>query len=65
MTTATAPITPFAFSIADAARYSALSRSRLYQLINEGVIAPAHVGGRVLILRDDLERFLLSHRASN
>lgn len=50
-------IEPLAFSIADAVRYSGLSRSRLYELIRTGELASFTVGGRRMIYRDAVIAF--------
>lgn len=48
---------PAAFSVADAVRYTGLSRSRLYELIRDGQIASFNVGGRRMFLRSALDAF--------
>lgn len=49
---------PGAMSIVDAARYLAISRGYLYELIKAGEIQPAKVGRRTLIRRVDADAFL-------
>ncbi len=51
------PIKPLAFTIHDAVAYSGLSRSRLYTLIQSSELPSLQVGGRRMILRDDLDAF--------
>jgi excisionase family DNA binding protein len=48
---------PAAFTVANAVKYSGLSRSRLYELMREGEIASFHVGGRRMILRQAVDAF--------
>jgi hypothetical protein len=43
-----------AYTVADAVLVSGLSRTRLYQLFNEGVLTPRRAGRRTLILADEL-----------
>lgn len=50
-------VLPTAFTVADAVKYSSLSRSRLYELMRSGDIASFHVGGRRMILRQALDAF--------
>jgi excisionase family DNA binding protein len=49
----------YAFSPAHAARYSGLSLTRIKTLLREGVLACRHDGRHRLILRSDLEAYLL------
>ena len=51
-------IQPIAFSVADAVTYSGLSRSRLYELIRSRHVASFQVGGRRMILREAIDRFI-------
>jgi excisionase family DNA binding protein len=46
--------------IPEASHISGLSRSKLYQLISEGKLRSVKAGGRRLILRWDLEAYLVS-----
>lgn len=55
-------IYPVAFKIPDAVSYSGLSRSRVYELIQSGTLASFRVGGRRLILRETVDRFI--HQAA-
>jgi excisionase family DNA binding protein len=59
-------IQKLAFSIAEAAKSAALSRSLLYELIREGELKSFRVRGRRrrLIYVDDLRAWLLSQRAA-
>jgi excisionase family DNA binding protein len=45
-----------------AAAESGLSRARLFDLIRTGELPSVKVGRQRLIMRDDLERFLVAHR---
>ena len=47
-----------ALSVAEAAQTVSLSRATLYKKIKSGEVRAVHAGGRTLILRVDLERFL-------
>lgn len=47
-----------AYSVPEAAEMIGVSRSRMYQLMAEGVIAARRLGGRTLVLHDDLVRYL-------
>lgn len=42
-------ITPFACSVSDAMRLSSIGRTKLYELINAGVIRTTKVGRRTLV----------------
>jgi excisionase family DNA binding protein len=53
----TVGVEPAAFNVADAVRYTGLSRSRLYELIRDGQIASFNVGGRRMFLRSALDAF--------
>ena len=50
-------VQPAAFNVADAVRYTGLSRSRLYELLRDGQIASFQVGGRRMFLRAALDAF--------
>jgi hypothetical protein len=54
----TVAIQPIAFSVADAVAYSGLSRSRLYELMKAQEVASFQVGGRRMILREAIDRFI-------
>ena len=56
--TTAVPASPLAFTIAEAARVSGLSRSGLYRHFAAGELKPRRAAGRTLILADDLHRFL-------
>lgn len=49
-----------ALTIPEAVAYSGIGRSSLYKLFSLGKITPRKIGKRTLILRDELERFVLS-----
>jgi excisionase family DNA binding protein len=51
---------PFALSVKAAARYSGLGLTTLKKLIRDGVLASYKAGRRTLLLRADIERYLLS-----
>ena len=51
-----------AFSIPDAAARIGISRSGLYLLIARGELPVAKIGGRSLVLDDDLRAYLARHR---
>jgi len=48
----------FAFTIRDAASYSGLGRTTLYDLEKSGKLRMVRIGRRVLVLRSELERLL-------
>lgn len=43
------PLSPISVGISDAAKMTGLSRSRIYELMNEGKLRSVHVGRRRLI----------------
>ena len=51
-----------ALSIPDAAKAASISRSKLYELIDNRELQSIKVGGRRLILRTDLQAFLEAAR---
>jgi excisionase family DNA binding protein len=51
---------PYALRMKDAEKYSAHSRTRLYDLIGKGKIAAIKSGKRTLILHTSLEAYLAS-----
>ncbi|WP_409514762.1 helix-turn-helix domain-containing protein [Brevundimonas sp.] len=53
----TLSIPPLVLTISAATAYSALSRSRLYALMQSGELPSVRVGGRRLIRRDALDAF--------
>lgn len=46
------------FTVADAVRYSRLSRSTLYILMKNGCLRPRKVGHKTLIARQDVDRLI-------
>jgi excisionase family DNA binding protein len=54
----TASTSKFAYSIVDSADLVSISRSQLYVEIQEGRLAATKVGGRTLILHEDLIAWL-------
>jgi excisionase family DNA binding protein len=48
-----------AYSVEDAAHLLSLSRSQLYAFLKDGLIVGKKLGGRTVIPRDELERFLV------
>ena len=61
----TAPPEKIAFRMSEASYVSGISKTRLYELINNGALTSIKAAGRRLILRDDLERFLASFRSAS
>jgi len=57
------PVQPYALTIDNAARFSGLSRSRIYELIGAGALKSFKVGNRRMIKAEDLKAFL-DHAAS-
>jgi excisionase family DNA binding protein len=51
-----------ALSIPDAAKAAGISRSKLYELIEDKELRSLKIGGRRLIMRSDLEAFLEAAR---
>jgi excisionase family DNA binding protein len=51
-----------AFTIAEACAAIGIGKTSLYELINEGKLKAIKAAGRRLILRSDLEAYLLSCR---
>ena len=51
-----------AFTIRQAVRYAGLSRSFMYQLFDSGKLARLKTGNRVLIMKSDIDAYLLSIR---
>ncbi|MGF7172220.1 excisionase family DNA binding protein [Sphingobium xanthum] len=54
----TKTLNPIAYSIREAVQVSSLSRSTLYNAISAGQLKARKVGGRTLIPRDALLRFV-------
>ncbi len=50
--------TPYALTIADAVRFSGLTRSALYKLMGEQRLAPRKIGRRTLLLTEELRRVI-------
>lgn len=46
------------YTVKEAVAASGIGRSKLYELIRVGVLKPAKIGTRTLILRSDLEAML-------
>lgn len=59
MPTDAPPADALAYAPADAAQRAGISRSRLYELIAAGEIPARKLGTRTLILRADLEAYLV------
>jgi excisionase family DNA binding protein len=51
------PLQPVALKLQDAAAYSGLSRSRLYNLMKTGEVSSFLVGGRRMIARTAIDAF--------
>lgn len=47
-----------AYSVAEAARQVGISRTRMYEIYNSGDIAFTRIGGRVVVLATELQRWL-------
>lgn len=56
-------VQPYALTIDNAARFSGLSRSRIYELMGTGSLKSFKVGSRRMIKAEDLKAFL-DHAAS-
>lgn len=52
------PVQPYALTIDNAARFSGLSRSRIYELMGAGDLKSFKVGNRRMIMLDDIKSFL-------
>lgn len=52
------PVQPYALTIDNAARFSGLSRSRIYELMGAGELKSFKVGNRRMIMLDDIKSFL-------
>lgn len=46
------------FSVAEAAKYSTLSRSKLYELMTAGELESARIGGRRIIPKDAIDAMI-------
>jgi excisionase family DNA binding protein len=51
-----------ACSVNDAARRTGLSRSKIYQLFDDGELAYLKIGKRRLVETQEIRRFLAAHR---
>lgn len=51
-------ISPLCLSLTDAATTLGLSKSRLYELLGEGVLAARKIGGKTVILTAELQRYV-------
>lgn len=51
-------VQPYALTIDNAARFSGLSRSRIYELMGAGDLKSFKVGSRRMIMLDDMKAFL-------
>ena len=51
-------IQPIALTVMDAVEYSGLSRSRIYELMKASEIKSFRIGGRRMILREAVDRFI-------
>jgi excisionase family DNA binding protein len=56
-------IQKLAFTVAESTVVSGLSRSKIYEEIARGLLPSVKAGGRRLILRADLEEYLLRQRS--
>lgn len=53
---------PYAMSVVEAGKHAGLSRSSILRLIDANELPSLKVMGRRLVLREDVERLLLSKR---
>lgn len=53
-------LVPIIFTVADACKFAAISRSELYRCIARGEIALTKRGKRSLILADELRRWVMA-----
>lgn len=51
-------VQPYALTIDNAARFSGLSRSRIYELMGAGDLKSFKVGNRRMIMLNDIKAFL-------
>lgn len=51
-------VQPYALTLDNAARFSGLSRSRIYELMGAGDLKSFKVGNRRMIMLDDMKAFL-------
>lgn len=52
------------YSVTEAVAASGLGRTTIYELIKTGVLKPAKIGARTLILRRDLEAMIEQRKAA-
>lgn len=50
-------IVPAFFRVQEAAKYLSLSRSKVYQMCNEGILPTARMGGNVRVPRQAVEEY--------
>ncbi len=55
-------VTPAAYSIADAAKYIGIGKTKIYELINSGVLPVVHFGKRSVVRRVDLDALLIANQ---
>lgn len=53
---------PYAMSVVEAGKHAGLSRSSILRLIDDKQLPSIKMMGRRLVLRDDVEKLLLSKR---
>jgi excisionase family DNA binding protein len=51
-------ISPALYDVRTAAAFLSLSRSRVYELSNDGVLTAYRIGGKVVFKRAELEKFI-------
>jgi excisionase family DNA binding protein len=51
-------LTRFAYSVAETAAHIGVSKKTVYELLNRGELRAVRMGGRTLIRREELLRFL-------
>lgn len=62
---ATAELPPLLFTVPQAARMLAISRSALYDLVWNGELTPIHIGRSTRFTPDELERYIASRVAAS
>jgi excisionase family DNA binding protein len=55
-------ITPLAYSVEDAAKQLSVSSQSVRRLIDRGELKARRVGTRVIVPKNELERFLAGHK---
>ncbi len=53
-----APVSPISVGVADAAQMVGVSRSRMYELMNEGSVRSTMIGGRRVVLVSSLRELV-------